>query len=203
MRCPQSDHRLERVLISETRLRKRIRELAQAIVHDSDPARPLRLVAILKGAFVFAADLGREIRRCGGPPVRYDFIRAVTYGTTVGNGDTTDRQVRIEWAPDTLAGEDVVLVEDILDQGRTLAHVRDLLLGALRARSVRLCVLLDKRLDSPSPAVAARRQALPVDYVGFTIADRWVAGYGLDAAEEFRDLPFIAIVREEFFVNAP
>ena len=103
------------------------------------------------GAFVFAADLGREIRKAGGPETRYDFIRASAYGAGVKENNDVSREVRLELIPDDVKGRDVLLVEDILDQGFTLARIRKTLLDSKGARSVRLCVLLEKVIESPAP----------------------------------------------------
>ena len=192
------DKRLERVLISERAIRARLKVLARRIVADSAGRPCVHLVGVLKGAVVFMADLGREIRKAGGPPVRFGFVRARAYGAVLkGTGETT-REVRVDLMPDGVRGSDVLLVEDILDQGFTLERVRDLLLDE-GARSVQLCVLLNKQLAAPTPQVRALRERLIPDYEGFRIPDRWVAGYGLDAKEEFRELPYVAIVREEYY----
>lgn len=194
--------RIESVLLSEEVIGARVRELASDICRDRRGQDVLSMVVVLKGAFVFAADLGRAIHKAGGPEIRYDFVRASSYGTEVGSEGGTGRRVRLALVPDNLQGKDVLLVEDILDQGSTLARIREALLNECRARSVKLCVLLYKQLDAPAPEVSAVRASLVPDYVGFEIPDKWVAGYGLDAAEEFRDLPFVAAVHEEYYRNA-
>ena len=112
----------------------------------------------------------------------------------------TERQVAITGLPADIQGDHIVLVEDILDQGFTLSAIRQRLL-AEGAASVRVCVFLDKQLESPTPAVRKVRAELIPDYVGFAVPDRWVVGYGLDVDEEFRDLPYVAIAREEYFQN--
>lgn len=193
------DPRLDRVLLDEEQLRQRVQELAVEICRDFHGSDNLHLVGILTGAFVFMADLARAIHRAGGPLVRCVFVRARAYGIRVGQGAAEPVTVEVDRVPDSVAGCDVIVVEDILDQGHTLTRIRDLLLTRARARSVRLCVLLDKTLEQPSPEVAAVRKELKPDYCGFTVPDRWLAGYGLDAADEFRALPYVAIVREECF----
>lgn len=198
-RLPEGETRLESILISAAALQARVDELAQAIARDHPGADPLHLVAVLKGAWIFLADLARALRRRGGPAAQYHFIRATTYGSGMKGAAEHSRQVRLEGLPTAVRGGTVVLVEDILDQGFTLAGIRQALFDDAGARAVRLCVLLDKHLDTPTPAVARLRQSLVPDYVGFSVPDRWVAGYGLDVAEEFRDLPYIAVVREECF----
>ncbi len=195
-RVPDADPRLEWVLISPERIAARVEQLGARIARDFASRDELHLVAVLKGAWVFLADLGRAIRRAGGPPAWYHFLRASTYGQEIKGADERSRQVRLEGIPPSLRGADVLIVEDILDQGFTLAAIRNALLEQHGVRSVRLCVLLSKVLDSPSPEVARLRRELVPDYVGFEVPDRWLAGYGLDVAEEFRDLPYVAVVDE-------
>lgn len=195
-----SDARIERVLISEESLRERVRELAGEIVHDFPPEQPIYLLTVLKGAFIFAADLGRELRRAGARNVQFHFLRAMTYSDGIKGENETHRQVRLQGVPEGLDGACILLVEDILDQGFTLAAVLDSLANGDNISRVRFCVLLEKQLTAPSAAVAAVRSRLHPDYVGFHIPDRWVAGYGLDVNEEFRDLPDVVIVREEYFL---
>jgi len=198
-RLPAGESRLERILIPAADLQARVAELAAQISRDYAGHDVVHLVGVLKGAWVFLADLARAIRRADGPSVQYHFLRASTYGSEVKGVGETGRAVRIEGVPDAVRGGDVVLVEDILDQGFTLAGIRRALLEQSGARSVRLCVLLSKTLDAPSPEVARLRRELVPEYVGFVVPDRWVAGYGLDVAEEFRDLPYVVVVREECF----
>jgi len=197
----EQDERLERVLITEAEIRNRVQELARQIARDFADHESICMIGVLKGAFVFMSDLGREIRRAGGPELRYDFIRAKAYGCDVKEGGETTREVRIDLLPDPVEGKDVLLVEDILDQGFTLACIRELLLKEQRAKSVKLCVLLKKELDSPTPEVREVRETLRPDYSGFTVPDRWVAGYGLDAGEDFRELPCVVVVREAYYLD--
>jgi hypoxanthine phosphoribosyltransferase len=168
---------LKEVLIDHATIMKRVEELALQITEDYADRKP-HLVGILKGANVFHADLMRAIHL----PVTVDFIAVSSYG----NSSTTTGEVRILKDPDeSLAGRDVILVEDIVDTGLTLNY----LLQILRKRephSLKVATLLSK----PS-----RRQVdVPVDYIGFEIPDRFVVGYGLDYAQKYRNLPFLAVV---------
>ena len=190
------DRRIERVLLSEARIRERVRAIAESICRDFAGSGVLHMIGILKGAFVFMSDLGREIRRAGGPAVRYDFVSAQTYGSEVKGSGETSREVHVKLMFDDISGRDVLLVEDILDQGFTLSRLREVLLADAGVRSVKLCVLLNKVLESPSRQVSQLRAQLAPDYIGFDVPDRWLAGYGLDAAEDFRELPEIIVVRE-------
>ncbi len=198
------DSRIERVLIPERRIRERIEELAAEIAADYRDRESLHIVGVLTGAFVFLADLARALRRAGAPPARYYFLQAGLYGNSVKTAadEALPSTVRIGPAAGEsgeLAGRDVLLVEDILDRGLTLSRVCRHLTEEQGVREIRICVLLDKILTAPPPEIAALRRALPVKYVGFSAPDRWVAGYGLDAAGLLRDLPCIVALRESAF----
>ncbi len=164
------------ILISEQQIQARVAEMASEIRRDFPD--DLHLVAVLKGAFVFMSDL---VRRIPGQ-VSLDFMATSSYAA----GTTTSGEVRLVKDLDvTLDGRHVVIVEDIVDSGLTLHYLR----GVLRARNpktLRTACLLNK----PS----RRRVEVPVEYVGFTIEDRFVVGYGLDYAEQYRNLPYIAVV---------
>jgi hypoxanthine phosphoribosyltransferase len=167
-----------RVLISEAEIRSRIAELGQELARDYARESPI-LVGVLQGAFLFMADLVRAT------PIDLttDFIGVSSYGGSRSSGHVrilSDLSMSIE-------GRDVVIVEDIVDTGLTLIYLQEI----LRARSpktLRTACLLSK----PS-----RRQVdVVVEYIGFTIEDRFVVGYGLDYAEKYRNLPYIAVLNE-------
>jgi hypoxanthine phosphoribosyltransferase len=166
------------VLLNETDVQARVRALAVAIRRDAGPTATLHLVGVLKGAFVFLADL---LRAMDGP-VTCDFLAVSSYGGSA----TSSGEVRLTRDLDhPIDGRDVVLVEDIVDTGRTLRYLQHVL-GARRPRTLRTVCLLDK---------AARRQVdVQVDYVGFPIEDRFVVGYGLDLDERYRNLPYVGVV---------
>jgi hypoxanthine phosphoribosyltransferase len=172
------------VMISEEQILRRVQEMGEAITRDfPDPAEPLLLVGVLKGATLFIADLVRSIRR----PVEFDFVAISSYGAAT----KTSGEVRILKDLDAaVAGKHVLIVEDIIDTGLTLRF--SYLIESLRARharSVGVCVLLDK----PS----RRRVEVPVNYCGFEIPDRFVIGYGMDYAEHYRHLRYIGILHME------
>ncbi len=192
--------RVDRILIAEKELQQRVSGLAKEIHDAYADTRELVLLVVLKGAFVFAADLGREISRLGRLEFRYDFIRTITYGNTIKQPDDKVREVSMARLPADLAGKDVLLVEDLIDQGFTLKALKQRVVEA-GVRSVRVCALLSKRLQHPSPAVARNRAELTLDFVGFDVPDRWVAGYGTDASEEFRMLPYIVTIREHLYAD--
>ena len=176
------EHTIE-VLLSEETVLARVAEMGRAITADyPDALEPLLLVGVLKGATLFLADLVRQIDR----PVEFDFVAIASYGAATRSSGEVRILKDLEAA---VAGKHVLIVEDILDTGMTLRF--SYLIETLRARhakSVKVCVLLDK----PS-----RRQVeVPVDYRGFEIEDKFVVGYGMDYAEYYRNLSFIGIVQE-------
>ena len=193
--------RVDYLLIPEELLQQRISGLAQQIYEACAESSELILLVVLKGAFVFAADLGREMARLGGLKFRCEFIRTSTYGNTIKQPDEKAREVSMANLPADLAGKDVLLVEDLIDQGFTLTALKQRVLAA-GVRSVRICALMSKRLAQPTPEVARNRAALTLDFVGFEVPDRWVAGYGTDAGENFRMLPYIVTVREQFYASS-
>ena len=173
---------LQEVLIDETRLQKRVVELGQMISNDYATCKSLLLICILKGGVMFLTDLARSIT----VPHEIDFMAVSSYGK--GQREST-RNVRIDMdLSATLEGKDVLVVEDIIDSGNTLNFVLEML-RARKPASLRLCTLLDK----PS----RREIELKIDYIGFSIEDKFVFGYGLDLDEKFRNLPFVGVVRQE------
>jgi hypoxanthine phosphoribosyltransferase len=164
------------ILLTEQQIRDRVRELAAEIRRDFPDG--LHLVAVLKGAFMFLSDLIRSMEG----HVSLDFMAVSSYA----KGTTTSGEVRLLKDLDTtLEGKHVVIVEDIVDTGLTLMYLQEIL-RARGPRTLRTACLLSK----PS-----RRQVnVKVEYIGFTIEDRFVVGYGLDYAEHYRNLPHIAVV---------
>ncbi len=167
------------VLFDECEIASRVQDLADAIA-EALPDE-LVVVGILKGSFVFVADLVRALDRAGGAP-RVEFIRLSSYG----HGKESTGEVRqIGEVPAGLSGQVVLLVDDIADTGLSLAHGKALLERAGAAR-VWTCAAVDK----PS----RRRVDVAPDFVGFTVGDRFVVGYGIDLAEQYRHLPYIGAV---------
>jgi hypoxanthine phosphoribosyltransferase len=164
------------VFISEEQIRTRVAEMAQEIRRDYPDG--LHIIAVLKGAFMFLSDLARQMEG----EVSMDFMALSSYA----KGTTSSGEVRLLKDLDTtLDGKDVLVVEDIVDTGLTLTYLQDIL-RARGPRMLRTACLLSK----PS-----RRQTnVKVEYIGFTIEDRFVVGYGLDYAERYRHLPYIAVV---------
>ena len=165
------------VLIGEDELSARITALANEIRQDL-PAGQIHLICVLKGAFLFLGDL---IRAMDGH-VTIDFMACSSYGA----GTSSSGEVRLSKDLDVgIEGRDVIVVEDIVDTGLTLHYLQEILL-ARGPRSLRTACLLSK----PS----RRKIDVKVDYIGFTIEDRFVVGYGLDYAEQYRNLPYIGIL---------
>jgi hypoxanthine phosphoribosyltransferase len=165
-------------MLSAEQIAARVRELGAQIARDYADRR-LVLVSVLKGSFVFTADLARAIDILN---LRIEFLGVRSYG----EGTATSGVVQItQDLSRPIEGEDVLLVEDIVDTGLTIAHLLELL-RTRHPASLKVCSLLHKP--------ARTRVEVPIDYLGFTIEDRFVVGYGLDWAERYRNLPFIGVV---------
>ena len=169
------------LLIPRSRIQGRVRALATRLSRDYRGQSPLYL-AVLKGAYIFLADLTRHLEE----PPEVDFMQLSTYGLR----GTAGGRVRIRLHPSAdLAGRHVVVVEDIIDSGRTLRYLLDYL-DRQKPASLRLCALL------------ARRSVLgelprPIDYLGLTVGDGWLVGYGLDWGEQYRTLPDVYVIEGE------
>ena len=162
------------LLISEEKIRQRVRALARQISEDFR-GREVLLIGVLKGSFIFMADLARKIKS----PVKMDFVRLASYGSGTCTSGEVRLTINLETSP---RDKDVLVVEDIIDTGITLQYLLRRL-KARRPKSLRVVTLLDK----PS----RRQVTVKVDYTGFRIEDRFVVGYGIDYAEQFRNLPGI------------
>ena len=173
---------IEKVLFSEEELKKRVAELAAMIEKDYE-GKEIMLIGVLRGSFVFMADLCRAINlHC-----TLDFMSVSSYG----KGTKSSGQVQItKDLSEDITGCHVIVVEDILDSGNTLSYLLKMLQNRNPA-SIRLCTLLDK----PDRRV----KQVEVHYSGFTIPDAFVVGYGLDYAEKYRNLPYIGILKPEVY----
>lgn len=165
------------VLMSEETVDARIVELGKQISEDY-AGKSVHLVGILKGSIFFMCELAKRIT----VPVTMDFMKVSSYG----DGTESSGIVKIvKDLDETLEGKDVIVIEDIIDSGRTLSYLLDVL-GHRKPNSLKLCTLLDK----PERRVVD----VDVDYVGFAIPDEFVVGYGLDYAQKYRNLPYIGVV---------
>ena len=170
---------LERVIFTEAEIRRRVAEMGEQITKDYQD-KPLFVIGVLKGAVVFLSDLIRQIK----VPLEIDFVSLSSYGASA----TTTGVVRMLRDLDReIADKHVLIIEDIMDTGLTLSYLQESL-QVRKPASVKICTFLDK----PS----RRKVALTPDYCGFEIEDLFVVGYGLDFAEQGRELPFIASVKQ-------
>ena len=173
---------VEEILLTDGQIRARVGELGAQLSRDYDGRDPV-LVSVLKGSIVFLADLVRGVEL----PLSIDIMEVSSYGAAT----ETSGQVRIlKDLSNPIEGRHVIVVEDIIDTGLTLNY----LLRYLREKgptSLRICCLLDKP--------ARRLTEIPIDYVGFTIPDRFVVGYGLDYGERYRNLPYVGVLRPSVY----
>jgi hypoxanthine phosphoribosyltransferase len=173
------DDHIGEILVQPDELRARVRELGEQVSHDYE-GLDLLLVGVLKGAVFFLSDLMRHIEI----PVEVDFMAVASYGSATDSSGV----VRILKDLDTpIEGRDVLIVEDIVDSGLTLQYLMRSL-GARNPRSLEVCALLMKP--------ERRKVDVPTRYVGFEIPDRFAIGYGLDHAERYRNLPFVAALKD-------
>ncbi len=181
---PRWRKEVERVLITEAQLARRVRALAREIEHDFH-GRETVVVSLLNGTVMFLADLLRHLNL----PLRLDFLGVSSYGDGLESGHLIfTKELRLN-----IRGRDVLLVDDILDTGQTLARVLPKI-RALKPRRIKICVLLDKP--------ARRIEKIAADYVGFTVPDDFVVGYGLDFAERYRNLPFVGVLHSHIYKQA-
>ncbi|WP_373233011.1 hypoxanthine phosphoribosyltransferase [Cohnella sp.] len=173
---------IQEVLYSEEVIQQKVRELGTAISRDYQGRNPL-VICVLKGAFIFMADLSKNITN----PIELDFMAVSSYG----NSTRSSGEVKIVKDLDTsVEGRDVLIVEDIIDSGLTLSYLIDVL-ERRNALSVNVVALFDKP--------GRRTVDLNADYTGFTIPDEFVVGYGLDYAEKYRNLPYVGVLKPEIY----
>lgn len=184
------ENRMSEILYSEEAIQARVRELGGKIAYDYSTGglacdvegRPPLLICILQGALVFLADLVRQIPT----EVEFDFICVASYG----NGTAPGAVRFIKDLERPIEGRDTLLVEDIIDTGHTIEYLMRSLL-ARKPASLRICALLDK--------VARREKPIHIDYAGFVLEqDKFIVGYGMDYAELYRNIPYIAVLKPEY-----
>lgn len=172
---------MKEILFTDAQIARRVKSLAREIERDFR-GRELVVVSLLNGTVLFLADLIRHLNL----PLRLDFIGVSSYGAGTESGDLVfTKELRLD-----VRGRDVLLLDDILDTGKTLSRVIPRL-QALKPRRIRTCVLLDKP--------ARRAHDVEADYVGFEIPDFFVVGYGLDFAERYRNLPFVGVLHPHLY----
>jgi len=178
---PRWRKEVERVLITDRQLARRVRQLARDVEHDFR-GRETVVVSLLNGTVMFLADLIRHLSL----PLRLDFLGVSSYGAGTESGELVyTKELRLD-----VRGRDVLLVDDILDTGKTFSRVISKL-RALKPRRIKVCVLLDKPVR--------RVEDVEADYVGFEIPDFFVVGYGLDFAERYRNLPFVGVLHPHVY----
>ncbi|MBG9795523.1 hypoxanthine phosphoribosyltransferase [Paenibacillus dendritiformis] len=175
---------IEKVIISEEQIQAKVQELGAQISREYEGKCPL-VICVLKGAFVFMADLVKRIT----VPMELDFMAVSSYGASTKSSGVVriikDLDVSVE-------GRDVLIVEDIIDTGLTLSYLIEVLQGR-KANSIRLVTLFDKP--------ARRTVNLEADYKGFVLPDEFIVGYGLDYAERYRNLPYIGVLKPTIYSN--
>lgn len=172
---------IERILITEDQIARRVRLMSREIADDFSRGE-MAVVSLLNGTVMFLADLVRHLS----VPMRLDFIGVSSYGAGTESGELVfTKELRMD-----VRGREVLLVDDILDTGKTMARVLDRV-RALGPRRIRTCVLLNK--------AARRSEPVRADYIGFEIPDVFVVGYGLDFAERFRNLPFLGVLHPHVY----
>ena len=178
---PRWRKEVERILFTDQQIARRIREMSREIERDFR-GREMVVVSLLNGTVMFLADLLRRLSL----PLRLDFLGVSSYGAGTESGDLVyTKELRLD-----VRQRDVLLVDDILDTGKTLSRVIPKL-RALKPRRIKVCVLLDKRVR--------RVEKVSANYVGFVIPNVFVVGYGLDYAEKYRNLPFVGVLKPEMY----
>lgn len=181
---PRWRDEVEKILITDEQIARRIKSLAREVERDFR-GREMVVVSLLNGTVMFLADLIRHLNL----PLRLDFIGVSSYGAGTESGELVfTKELRLD-----VQGRDVLLVDDILDTGKTLSRVIPKL-ELLKPRCIRTCVLLDKPVR--------RTHDVEADYVGFEIPDFFVIGYGLDFAERYRNLPFVGVLHPHIYKEA-
>jgi hypoxanthine phosphoribosyltransferase len=174
---------LEQILVTTEQIKARVKELANQITKDYAQVDQIYLIGILKGAFIFLADLCRELKM----PHIVDFMAVSSYGKTANTG-----AVRLIMdLREPIDGQHAIIVEDIADSGKTLRYLYQVLKWHNPA-SLKTCVLLRKNKDNLD---------VPIDYLGFDIPNAWVVGYGLDYADHYRTLPYIAELKPKIYTK--
>ncbi|MBQ8409826.1 MAG: hypoxanthine phosphoribosyltransferase [Clostridia bacterium] len=178
---------IERILVPEEELKDITTNLATQIMRDyADSKKPLIVIIILKGSLIFASDLTRKIDL----PLELEFMKVSSYGA--GTKNSGEIKIHLDLMRENLENYDLLIIEDIVDSGRTLSRLTQLLKNR-NANSVKTCTLLDK----PS----RREVPFTPDYCGKVIEDEFVVGYGLDYDEKFRNLPYVGILKRSVYSN--
>lgn len=173
---------IKQVLLSAEQIADKVKELGEQITRDYE-GQELLVVGILKGSNVFMSDLVRKIQM----PMKMDFMVVSSYGNAT---ESTGVVKIIKDIEESLEGKHLLIVEDIIDSGLTLKYLKQML-ETRKPASIKLCTLVDKP--------ARRKETVYVDYIGFELPDEFIVGYGIDYAEHYRNLPYIAILKPEVY----
>ncbi len=173
---------IDRILITEDEIQNRVKEISEEIDRDYQNTAPIILIGILKGAFIFTADLSRKLTI----PHSVDFMSISSYGDTAVSAGAVRLILDLR---KPITNQHVIVVEDIVDSGKTMNYLYQTLMGRQPA-SLKTCTLLKKKRNSLD---------VPLDYVGFELPDVWVVGYGLDLADTHRTLPYVASLKKEVY----
>ena len=182
---------ISKVLISSTCINNRISILAKQISMDAKKNKigEIEAVVVLKGATAFANKLGQEIYKNNGPAINFNYIQASSYGSKM----TSSGNVDIKGSISSVRKKSVLIIEDIIDTGLTIQKLKDHIEKKLGASSVKVCSLLNK----PARRLPTLKDIVTIDYLGFDVPDIFLAGYGLDCSEKFRELPYIVAISEK------
>ena len=170
-----------KILYSAKQIKTMVQSMAKEINHEFNHVKktqPLVVISVLKGAFMFTSDLIRELKL----PVQLEFIRISSYGSGKKSSGKIDSPILL--LPD-LTGKDVLIIEDIVDSGRTISFLKEYIQDQFKPNTLKVASLLNKK--------ARREVNEKADYVGFEIGDHFLVGYGLDSSEEYRHLPYLAV----------
>ncbi len=173
---------IDRILITEDEIQNRVKEIAEEIDRDYLNSDPIILIGILKGAFIFTADLSRKLTT----PHSVDFMSISSYGDSAVSAGAVRLILDLR---KPITNQHVIVVEDIVDSGNTMNYLYQTLMGRQPA-SLKTCTLFKKKRNSLD---------VPLDYVGFELPDVWVVGYGLDLADTHRTLPYVAALKKEVY----
>ena len=173
---------IDRILITEDEIKNRVKEISEEIERDYQNTDPIILIGILKGAFIFTADLSRKLTI----PHSVDFMSISSYGDSAVSAGAVRLILDLR---KPITNQHVIVVEDIVDSGNTMNYLYQTLMGRQPA-SLKTCTLLKKKRNSLD---------MPLDYVGFELPDVWVVGYGLDLADTHRTLPYVASLKKEVY----
>ncbi len=169
------------ILYSRIQIQKMVKTLARKIVKDyknKSKSKPLVIISVLKGAFLFTADLMREINL----PAQLEFVRISSYGSKQVSSGKIEAPLLL--LPD-LSGRDILIIEDIVDSGRTISFLKEYIWDQFKPKSLKVACLMNKQ--------ARREVNIKADYIGFEVDDYFLVGYGLDSAEQYRHLPYLAV----------